>query len=86
MEARNFTSKKSPREQEELDVGNDDYDEETDEFATYSRNKEGFTQANSSTHSMKSSSSKKSTKMREREKNIKEIKMYYWSKVDYGDR
>jgi hypothetical protein len=35
---------------------------------------------------MKSSSSKKSTKMREREKNIKEIKMYYWSKVDYGDR
>jgi hypothetical protein len=24
--------------------------------------------------------------MREREKNIKEIKMYYWSKVDYGDK
>lgn len=67
----------------QVDVGNDDYDEETDEFATYSNKKDGRAQASAS---IKSSSSKKSSKMREREKNIKEIKMYYWSKVDYGDR
>jgi hypothetical protein len=39
--------------------------------------------------SIKSSSSKnskKSVEQRERDKNIKEIKMYYWTKVDQGDR
>jgi hypothetical protein len=29
--------------------------------------------------------SKKSGPQKQREKNIKEIKMYYWTKVDQGD-
>ena len=38
--------------------------------------------------SIKSNSSKgkKSQQQKDREKNIKEIKMYYWTKVDQGDR
>ena len=32
-----------------------------------------------------SSVSKKSSQQKQREKNIKEIKMYYWTKVDQGD-
>ena len=40
------------------------------------------------TQSLKSSSSKdkKTQQQKDREKNIKEIKMYYWTKVDQGDR
>ena len=57
MGVRNFASKKSPRDQEEIDVGNDDYDEETDEFANYSRSKDGL--ATDNKQSMKSSTSKK---------------------------
>ena len=44
---------------------------------------------NASTTSIKTSSSKmskKSSKERERDKHMKEIKMYYWTKVDMGDR
>jgi DNA-binding protein Fis len=32
-----------------------------------------------------SQTSKKSSQQKLREKNIKEVKMYYWSKVDQGD-
>lgn len=85
---------RSPTGHDEYDVdGRDDYDEETDEFATYSasaRGRPGATQQpTASTASMKSSASKaskKSSAVKEREKNIKEIKMYYWTKVDQGDR
>ena len=43
---------------------------------------------NKMSQSIKSNSSKgkKSQQQKDREKNIKEIKMYYWTKVDQGDR
>ena len=66
-------------------AGADDYDEETDEFANY----QASNTINASTASIKTSSSKmskKSSKERERDKHIKEIKMYYWNKVDLGDQ
>ena len=107
----------------DIDVGNDDYDEETDEFANYSQQQhvqhvgDGMSnqqsnmgmptgkneagpqtgqsqpgqsnpQLSSMNQSIKSNSSKgkKSQAQRDREKNIKEVKMYYWTKVDQGDR
>lgn len=83
---------KSPTgEHETFNVENDDYDEETDEFAVYRGKspKDGdkdTTKSSVHTASTKKSKSGKSDAVREREKNIKEIKMYYWTKVDTGDR
>ena len=112
-----------PQDNIDIDVGNDDYDEETDEFANYSQQQhvqhvgDGMSnqqsnmgmptgkneagpqtgqsqpgqsnpQLTSMNQSIKSNSSKgkKSQAQRDREKNIKEVKMYYWTKVDQGDR
>jgi hypothetical protein len=76
-------------EHETLQVENDDYDEETDEFATGPRGrspKNDLSTTQTSVHTASTRKSKKSDAVREREKNIKEIKMYYWTKVDMGDR
>ena len=75
---------------QEVDLG-DDYDEETDEFAGYSGSnaKQYATHqavaAQSKPNMALSSVSKKSSQQKQREKNIKEVKMYYWTKVDQGD-
>lgn len=86
---------------QEVDLGAEDYDEETDEFAGYSGSNAHLFQNNSSTQSgqndskgsahlgsSKASTNSKSTKskqQRQREKDMKEVKMYYWTKVDQGD-
>ena len=72
----------------------DDYDDETDEFAGYSgsqhqqNNENDISQTSKQSdkyHMASSQTSKKSSQQKLREKNIKEVKMYYWSKVDQGD-
>ena len=86
---------------QEVDLGGEDYDEETDEFAGYSgsnahlfqnnsvsQSKLGDTQGSQHLGSSKASNASKSTKskqQRQREKDMKEVKMYYWTKVDQGD-
>ena len=64
----------------------DDYDEETDEFAKPTK-PVSIKQLMAPEEKKKSEASKplKSVEQRQREKNIKEIKMYYWTKVDSGD-
>lgn len=85
-----------------------DYDQETDEFAGYSgSNAQQYSDATIAAQhaitraqekqvnkdrglkqTVQSSSSQVSTKssqQKQREKNMKEVKMYYWTKVDKGD-
>lgn len=63
----------------------DDYDEETDEFAKPSKPVSKQQQPEERKKSEVSSKPVKSSEQKQREKNIKEIKMYYWTKVDSGD-